>query len=181
MHLTIKRLINLSALHRDTTRMCRIRLGGSGGMLPQENFLKVSCSEMVSETFFGPSLARQQNSLHDHMHGDWCPSAYTHGTGQRSGTRKPVNILLLRILFRATPVKIVWSPRSQSACSQVSAYLFYARTVKFVGTQICVGDMRVSCLQAKGHLCQNKGLAIAGSVRPASPALSERNECVKDR
>ena len=32
----------------------RIRLGGSGGMLPQGNFLKIGCSEMASEVFFGP-------------------------------------------------------------------------------------------------------------------------------
>jgi len=49
--------------------------------------------------------------------------------------------------------------------------------------QICVGDMRVSFLQAKGRhiICQNKGPAVARSARPAPPALSERNECVKDR
>ena len=28
------------------------------------------------------------------MHGDWCPSAYTSGTGRWSGAQKPVNILL---------------------------------------------------------------------------------------
>ena len=39
--LTVKRLINLSALCADTTLMRRIRLGGSRGMLPQENFLKI--------------------------------------------------------------------------------------------------------------------------------------------
>ena len=50
---------------------------------------------------------------------------------------------LVSILFRATPVKNVWPPRSQSAGSQVSAVLFYARTAKFVRAQICVGDMRV--------------------------------------
>ena len=81
------------------------------------------------------------------------------------------------------PVKNVWPPRSQSACSQVSAVLFYARTAKFVRAQICVGDMRVSRIQAKGrqhHLSQNIGPAIARSARPAPPALSERNECVKE-
>ena len=49
-----------------------------------------------------------------------------------------------------------------------------ARTAKFVLVQICVGDMRVSCLQAKDwqhHLSQNIGPAIAGSARPAPPAL----------
>ena len=95
----------------------------------------------------------------------------------------PINILLLWILFRATPIKIVWPPQSQSACSQVSAVLFYARTTKFMRAQICAGDMCVSLLQAKGwqhHLSQNIGLAIARSPRPAPPALSQRNECVKE-
>jgi len=81
------------------------------------------------------------------------------------------------------PVKNVWPPRSQSACSQVSTVLFYVQIVKFVRAQICVGDMCVSRLQAKGwqhHISQNIGLVIAGSARPASPALSERNECAKE-
>ena len=85
-------------------------------------------------------------------------------------------------LFQAMPVKNVWPLRSQSAASQVSAVLFYAQTTKFRRAQICVGDMRVSHLQAKGrqhNLSQNIGPAIAGSARPASPALSVRNECVK--
>ena len=63
-----------------------------------------------------------------------------------------------------------WSPRPQSACSQVSPVLFYARTAKFVWAQIFVGNMRVSCLQAKcwqHHRSQNIGPAIAGSARPA--------------
>ena len=83
---------------------------------------------------------------------------------------------LVSILFRATPVKNVWLPRSQSAGSQVSAVLFYARTAKFVRAQIRVGDMRVSFLQAKGrqhHLRQNNGPAIAGSARLAPSALSK--------
>ena len=45
---------------------------------------------------------------------------------------------------------------------------------KFVRAQICVGDMRVSCLQVKGrqhHLSQNIGPAIAGSAGPVSPPL----------
>ena len=39
------------------------------------------------------------------------------------------------------------------------------------------------CVQAKGqqhHLSQNIGPVIGGSVRPALPALSERNECIKE-
>ena len=39
----------------------------------------------------------------------------TRGTGQRTGIRKPVNILLLWILFQAMPVKNVWPLHSQSA------------------------------------------------------------------
>ena len=109
---------------------------------------------------------------------------YTCGTGRRSGTRLPGNILLLWILFRAKPFNNKWPPCSQCACSQVSAVLFYTRTVKFVQASMCVGDMCVSRLQAaKGrqhHLSQNIGLAIARSARPAPPALSERNECVKE-
>ena len=54
---------------------------------------------------------------------------------------------------------------------------------KFVWAQTCDGNMRVSLLQAKvwqHHLSQNIGYTIAGSARPAPPALSERNECVKE-
>ena len=81
------------------------------------------------------------------------------------------------------PVKNVWPTRSQSACCQVSAVLFYTRTAKFVQAQICVGDMHVSLLQVKGRehfFSENIGPAIAGSARPALPALSERNECIKE-
>ena len=108
---------------------------------------------------------------------------YTCGTGRRSGTRLPGNILLLWILFRANPFNNKWPPCSQCACSQVSAVLFYTRTVKFVQAPMCVGDMCVSHLQAaKGrqhHLSQNIGLAIARSARPAPPALSERKRMCK--
>ena len=41
----------------------------------------------------------------------------------------------------------------------------------------------ILCLQVKGwqhHLSQKIGPAIAGSARPTPPALSERNECVKE-
>ena len=67
----------------------------------------------------------------------------------------------------------VWPLRSQYACSQVSTVLFNARTVEFVRAQICVGDMRVSHSQIIG-------LVIARSARPAPPALSERNECIRE-
>ena len=122
------------------------------------------------------------------MHVDWCPSASAVSDtpvepGEEVVQQKPVNILLLWNLLRAAPDKNVWPLHSQSACSQVSAVLFYARTAKFVRTQTCDGDMRVSLLQAKvwqHHLSQNIGYTIAGSARPAPPALSERNECVKE-
>ena len=84
---------------------------------------------------------------------------------------------------RAMPVKNAWPSCTQSACSQTSTVLFYAWTMKFVRAQICVGDMRVSCLKAKGwqhHLSQNIGPAAAQSTRPAPSALSERNECVNE-
>ena len=76
-------------------------------------------------------------------------------------------------------------PRSQFARSQVSAVLFYARTAKFVAirAQICWRYACFSSIQGKGrqhHLGQNIGPAIAGSARPGPPALSERNEPVKE-
>ena len=77
----------------------------------------------------------------------------------------------------------VWPSCTQSACSQTSTVLFYAWTMKFMWAQICVGDMRVSCLKAKGwqhHLSQNIGPSTAQSTRPAPPGLSERNECVNE-
>ena len=83
----------------------------------------------------------------------------------------------------ATPIKNVWAPWSQFACFQVSAVLFYARTAKFVRVQICVGNMRVSHLQAKDwehHLSQNIGPVFAGSARLAPPALLVGNECAKE-
>ena len=76
------------------------------------------------------------------------------------------------------PIKNVWAARSQSACSQVTAVLFYTRTPKFVWAQICVGRLQAKGLQH--HLSQNIGPVIAGSARPAPPALSKRNECVKE-
>ena len=102
---------------------------------------------------------------------------YTRRTGQRSGAQKPVNILFLWILFQTTPVKNVWPPRSQSACSQVSSVLFYFRAAKFVGGPICVGDVRVSHLQVKGrqhHLSQNIGPAIAGSQTCSASPVREK-------
>jgi len=90
---------------------------------------------------------------------------YTRGTGRRSTAQKPVIILLLWILFRATPVKNVWPQCSQSACSHVSAVLFYAQTAKFVWAQICVGDTRVSRLQAKGQQISFQSKHWSGNCR----------------
>ena len=135
------------------TQMRRIRLGGLGACFPIKLFWKFDALRWLLRHILGliTSLGCLRFSL-------W-------------------------IFFRAMPIKNVWSPRSQSACSQVSAVLFYARTTKLVLAQICVNDMHVSCLQAKGrqhHLGQNIRPAIAGSARPASSALSEGNECVKE-
>ena len=55
--------------------------------------------------------------------------------------------------------------------------------LKVCVSTVCVGDMRVSLVQVKGrqhHLSENIGPAIARTARPAPPALSERNECVKE-
>ena len=110
------------------------------------------------------------------MHRDWCPSAsavsgapgepddseeVTHETKSMFSFAFSPDLIHL---FQAASVKNVWPP---SACSQVSAVFFYARTTKFVRAQICVGDIRVSRLQVKGrqhYLRQNIGPAIAGSA-----------------
>ena len=111
----------------------------------------------------------------------WAPfQIHPWRTGRSSSARKPVNILLLWILFRATPVKNVHAATALTIClfSGLRSSLFYARTAKFVRAQICVGDVHVFRLQAKGrqqHLGQNIGPKIARSSRPAPPALSERN------
>ena len=138
----------------------RIRLGGYGDMLPQEKFLKIWCSEMASEAFFGPKNITCK-SWHDNricftttrmkigVHWHW-PFQVPPGTRQRSSAWKPVNILLLWILFRATPVKNVWPPRSQSACPQLSFTL---------GTQsswvICVF---LACKRRVGNIISVKTL-----------------------
>ena len=87
---------------------------------------------------------------------------------------------LVSILFRATPVKNVWPPCSQSAGSQVSAVLFYARTAKFVQAQICVGDMRVflSYKRRVGNIISVKTMVqrLPESARLAPSALSKWND-----
>ena len=63
---------------------------------------------------------------------------YTHRIGRRNNTRKPVNILLLLVLFRASPIMNVWPPHSQPACSQISAALFLRSDCEVrVGTNLC--------------------------------------------
>ena len=119
------------------TRIHRIRLGGSGGMLSRENFwifdalrwflsffLFFFCLKTFTWTFWHGKIT---DLLHDHTHDvHWHWQFQVHlWTWQRSGTWKPVNI-------RATPIKNVWPPRSQSACSQVSAVLFHTWTAKFM-------------------------------------------------
>ena len=133
--------------------------------VPLHKVLKIWCSEMASEAFLGLKISLGSLRFSLGMVTEFAsrPHAwrlvsigigsfrYTLGTRRRSGAWKPVNILLLWILFWATPVKNVWSLHSHSACSHVSALLFYARTAKFMWAQICVGVMRVSHLQVKGR------------------------------
>ena len=74
---------------------------------------------------------------------------------------------------------LIPSNARQKCVATALTICFYTQTAKFVRAQICVADMRVSRLQAKGrqhHLSENVGPAIAGSARHGPPALSERNE-----
>jgi len=48
------------------------------------------------------------------------------------------------IIIQATPAENVWPPRSKSARSQVSATLFYVRTMTFVLAWICTDDTQAS-------------------------------------
>ena len=85
------------------------------------------------------------HSLNDHTHGDWYPAASAvSGTPVEPGEEAAheTHSIFCYSYFEQHPVKNVWPLRSQSVCSQVSEVLFYARTVKFVRAQICVGDMR---------------------------------------
>ena len=78
-------------------------------------------------------------------------------------------------------------------CGQQAHNLLVLRSPQFsftLGSQSSCGQksvlaiaMHVSRPQAKGqqhHLSQNICPVIVGSARPAQPALSERNECVKE-
>ena len=103
---------------------------------------------------------------------------------KKQHTKASQHFVTLDLPSNACQECVLWPPCSQSACSQVSAVLFYTRTTKFMRAQIrFVLQYACFCLQAKGqqhHLSQNIGSAIAGSARPALPALSERSECIKE-
>ena len=76
--------------------------------------------------------------------------------------------------MQATTVENVWPPRSNRARSQVSAALFYVRTVTFVLAWICTDDRQASHRQAKGrryYLSQNIGPVVPRSAGPAPPPL----------
>ena len=141
--------LHLSGLTDTCTQMHRIRLRGSGGMLPRENLWIFDTLRWFLSFFFGLKTFTWK-----FWHGKITQFAsrphtwrfvsigigsfrYTCGTWQRSGAQKPVNI-------RTTPIKNVWPPRSQSVCSQVSTVLFHAWTAKFMWAQICVGNMCTS-------------------------------------
>ena len=69
----------------------------------------------------------------------------------------------------------MWPPRSKYASFQVSAALFYVRTLTFVRAWIYTDDTRASRLQAckgrRSYLSQNIGPAVAWSAGPAPPPL----------
>ena len=71
--------------------------------------------------------------------------------GQLTQAGQSFALHLVWIVFQVMLAKNVCPPHSKSAHPQVSAALFYARTVKFVLAWICADNMRVSCLQAKGR------------------------------
>ena len=82
------------------------------------------------------------------------------------------------------PAKNVWPPHSKSARSQVSAALFYARTMTFVLALICMDNTLASRQQAKSqryYLSQNIGLAVTGSAGPAPLPLCCTVEYVEKR
>ena len=107
------------------------------------------------------------------MHGDWCltvSGSYT----QKSGARKPYSEQhpSRMCVHRAHNLLVLRSPqlsftlRLRSLCRHKSVLA------------IC---MCLSYKQRVGNIIsENIGPAIAGSARPALPALSERNGCVKE-
>ena len=104
------------ALVHTCTRMRRIRLVGlGGGMLSQEIFFENLLLWDGFWAFFGPKTSPWSLPFSLGMVTEFASRPYTwrlvsigiggfmytRGTGRRSGARKPVNILLLWILFRA--------------------------------------------------------------------------------
>ena len=79
-------------------------------------------------------------------------------------------LILSLIVFQATPAENVWAPRSKSARSQVSAALFYIRTVTFVRAWNCMDDTR-AIKQKVGD-----AISIKTLVR-RSPALNRDSIC----
>ena len=162
------------------TQMWRItRLGGSGGMLPQEKFdavrqllrpllgLKTSLGSLYFSLGMATEFASRPHT--------WklCPSASAvSGTPLEPGKEVAHES---QSIFCYSGSYSKQHPARMCACSQVSADHFYARTAKFfMWAQICVGNMRVSRLKAKGwqhHLSQNIDPVIAVSAGPAPPTL----------
>ena len=136
-------------------RMHRMRLGGSG-----KNFWKIWCSEMASETFLGlkASLGSLHFSLGMVTQFTSRPRAWrlmfidVHWRFQvqlgEEAAHDSQSIFCYSGSYSKQHRSRMWLLRSQSACSQVFAVLFYTWTTKFVREQICVGNMCVSCLQA---------------------------------
>ena len=77
----------------------------------------------------------------------WSQGNFTKKRRMKASQRFPLH--LVWILFQATSVKKVWPQCSKSACSQVSAALFYARSV---WAQICADDMCVSRLHVQAKV-----------------------------
>ena len=78
------------------------------------------------------------------------------------------------IVIQATPAENVLTLCSKSVHSQVSATLFYVRTVTFVLPWICTDNTQASHQQAKCrqyYLSQNVSPAVAGSAGPALPPV----------
>ena len=80
------------------------------------------------------------------------------------------------IVFQSMPADNVWPPCSKSARSQVSATLFYIRTITFVQAWICTDDMRASRLQAallpqSKHWSDGRLICQTCSATPATGLL----------
>ena len=82
------------------------------------------------------------------------------------------------------PSKKMWPSRPHLLVLRSQQFSFtLGRPEVCAGTNLCWRYSYVFLLQAKcrqHHLSEKIGPAIAGSTRPAPPALSERNECVKE-